>query len=79
LNGPSRVPVVNAVDDTAEILEGVRVGEEGRKEVNLVISSELVDGLGLPTIDGGVGAKGSSFVRADLVSFTLAARAFRSL
>ena len=59
LDGPSRVPVVNAVDDSVKILEGIRVGEEGRKEVNLVVPGELVDELGLPTIGGRIGTKGA--------------------
>jgi hypothetical protein len=53
LDRPARVPVVNTVDDVAKVLEVVRVGEEGRNEVNRIFPSELIDELGLPTISGG--------------------------
>lgn len=47
--------MVNTVDDVVEVLEGARVDKEGRNEVNLVVSGELVDELGLPALDGGTG------------------------
>ena len=49
--------MVNTVNDIVEVLEAVWVGKEGRNEVDLVVSGELIDELGLPTIDGGTGPK----------------------
>ena len=57
LDGPSRGPLINAVDDVVEALEVVWVGEERRNKVELVVSGELIDELRLPAIDGGIGAK----------------------
>lgn len=52
--------MVNTVNDVVEVLKGARVDKEGRDEVNLVVSSELVYELGLPAIDGGAGAERAS-------------------
>ena len=57
LDGPTRVPIVNTVNDVVEILEVVGVTEEGRNEVDLVVSGELVDELGLPAVGGGAGTE----------------------
>ena len=52
--------MVNTVNDVVEVLEGARIDKEGRDEVNLVVSSELVYELGLPAIDGGAGTESAS-------------------
>ena len=57
VDGPSRVPLINTIDDVVEALEVAWVGEERRNKVDLVVPGELIDELRLPAIDGGIGAK----------------------
>ena len=57
LDRPSRVPVVNTINDVVEILEVGWVAEEGGNEVDLVVSGELINELGLPAVDGGIRAE----------------------
>jgi len=57
LDRPARIPVVNTVNDVAKLLKLGWVDEEGGNEVDLVISGELINKLGLPALDGGTGAE----------------------
>jgi len=60
LDGPTGVPVEHAVNNIVKVLEVVWVGKESRNKVNLVVSGELLDELGLPTVDGGTRTEGAS-------------------
>ena len=59
-DGPARVPIVNAIDGIVKVLEVVGVRKESRNEMDFVVSSELVDELGLPTIRGRTSAESAS-------------------
>lgn len=60
LDRPTRVPVVNAVNDIVKVLEGVWIGKEGGNKVNLVVSGELIDELALPAIGRGTRTESTS-------------------